>query len=222
MNKFTLIKSSPKEKRPSKQDLFREAFTRKLESLGPETTITDDMSLILLGVKAFSGRDDIKDPDYLNDKFMMMNYIQIYMGHLTPRQFLNTFPVRKTYDGKRYECKDYFSTMEMVSSLNMDKPIGDGIEDFLWDYMNSDTQIFTVTLMSLASDLMRASGKPGMLEQMSAEFGIPLYYGDKNGKNLTGPITVKRHGGEYCFDDSEAKILKRSLPKYLQPVPTIK
>ena len=216
-----LIQSNSKQRKPSKTELFRRAFERKVNSLDAKTsTVSEIMSLVLLGVKAYSRKDpdNRNNYDYLLAKFNLMNLIQQDMANLTPRQFMNIFPARKVYDGARYECKDYFSTMEMVNSLNQDEPIGDKIEDFLWDYMNLDTQMFTVEMLSLTSDIMRAEGKPGIFEQWSADFGIPLYYSDKEDKHLTGPIQVKKVGHEYYYDDSEAKTVKKARPKYLKPV----
>ena len=218
---LNLIQCTPK---PSKGEIWQRAYERKLVSiLNDENrpSITDTMSIVFMGVKVYSlNRDNIKDLDYLIGKFKCMEDIKYLMSCLTPKQFVDTFPIRKTYDGDRYEHKDYFFTKKMVDSLNQDAQIGAGIEDFLWDYMNYDTQIFSVTLFGLMSDIMRAKGEPGMMERMSADLGIPLYYEDKKGKGITGPIQVKKVDDCYCYDDSKAKTvpLKQARPDYLRPV----
>jgi hypothetical protein len=58
------------------------------------------------------------------------------MSQLTPREFMNIFPIDKTYDGERFECKDYFYTIKIVRALDQDAPIGDKLDDLLWEYMN--------------------------------------------------------------------------------------
>lgn len=210
--------------RPMKKELFKKAFDRKIESLvngEEELTITDLMSVVFLGVKAFSiNKSDIKDSDNLMSEFKCMDYTRNLMAQLTPKQFVNTFPIRKTYDGERYECKDYFYTVAMVNALDPYLPIGDKIDDFLWDYMNRDTQLFCVAQLSLMSEIMRSQGKPGILDQWSAEKGLPLYYADNSGKTITGPITIEKVDDEYYYDESAAQVnkFKKPRPKHLKVI----
>lgn len=217
-----LIQCKPKTPKTSKSELYRNAYYRKVSLISESCKSLDTttlMSIVLLGVKAFSifgDKEKPKDLDGLELEFQEMDIVKAFMSHLTPKQFMNTFPIRKEYDGDRYECKDYFYTKSKVDELNQDEPIGDKLDDLLWDYMNHDLQIFSVTMFGLMSDIMRAKGEPSMMERMSADFGIPLYYSDKEDKHITGPIQVKKVGNEYCYDDSEAKTVKRAIPKYIQ------
>ena len=43
-------------------------------------------------------------------RFKMIDGIFAILGCLTLKNFVTTFPVDKTYDGGKWQCKDYFST----------------------------------------------------------------------------------------------------------------
>lgn len=91
---------------------------------------------------------------------------------LTPEEFVITFPPEKIYDGEKYGWKDYYTTMEAVRALPEGEPIGDHIEDLLWDYMNWSIRKFQVGLISTVDDLRIAQGKMGLLEEF---FGAHTY-----------------------------------------------
>lgn len=215
-----VIKSTPK------SELYHKAYIRKLEELseevnsGKELDITKLMSLVFLGTKAIisSVEKRPKDLNVLIDELKHVEAMKLLMAQLTPKEFMNVFPIDKTYDGEKCDCKDYFYTMEMIRSLDQDVPIGDKLDDFLWDYMNVNTRHFQVEVMGLTSDIARTKGELSLMERISSEFGMPLYYSDKKKNEITGPITIKKAGGEYYFDDSKAKTkpIKKSIPDYLK------
>lgn len=93
---------------------------------------------------------------------------------LTPREFLNTFPPDKQYDGERYGTKDYFTTMEAVSGYPQDAPIGKEIMSFLIDYMNMRIRLFTVEGMCLTGDMYRLQTGCNMVEDIFEEMGTPV------------------------------------------------
>ncbi|KAF5059809.1 hypothetical protein DSECCO2_332290 [anaerobic digester metagenome] len=78
------------------------------------------------------------------------NYI---IGKLTPAEFMTIFPITKTYDGERWESKDYFYTMQMVQDHGLDTPIGneEAVFSFLWDYVNRDIRLYMVRCMNIIS-----------------------------------------------------------------------
>ena len=201
----------------TKSELYHKAFVHKLESAlrsNKELNTTDVMSISFLGVKVYS-RFDKKGmglEDLMID-FENMEIIKGFMALLTPRQFMNTFPITKVYDGDKYETKDYPYTMNMIKEMGIDKPIEDRMDKFLWDYLNRDISMFLVNLMSITRDIMRANGQQGLLKHMSAEFGIPIYLSDDRQKTITGPILVEKEDGEYYHNDSEAQTVPFKKPK---------
>lgn len=217
-----LIKCTPR------SELYRKAFERKVQALTEtikrgEVTVQDYMPIIFLGVKSYvTSRMDkeAKSLDSLMARHYAMEVLKRAMALLTPRQFMYIFPVTKDYKGAKYECKDYFYTMDMIKKMEMDAPIGDRINDFLWDYQNRDIRLFLTKIMGVTSDILRAQGEPGLMEHMSAEFGIPFYVLDGKNKQITGPVRVEKMDDEYYYNESEAQSVpyKKRLPDYLKVV----
>jgi len=217
---FKLIHCTPR------SELYHRAYLRKLNSLmeSDESYAGSElMSVVFLGVKAVitsRGTDDPKNIQALNYKFQELELIKALMAFMTPRQFLTTFPVIKEYDGARYQLKDYFSTLEMVRTMDLDEPIGEEIDDFLWDYRNRDTELFQLEVFGVISDLARAKGIPTPMEKFAAKNSIPLYFEDKKNKELIGPILIKQVDDGYYYEDSKAQTVqfKKSLPDYIRVV----
>lgn len=95
---------------------------------------------------------------------------------LTPREFMQMFPIEKEYDGNKYQTKDYFSTMEEINKLDIDQPIGEEkIMSFLWDYHNREIREFEVYKMCAMSDLRRMQGEKGIAEEFCEQNNISTY-----------------------------------------------
>lgn len=208
-----------------RSELYYNAYWRKLDKMIVENKVpegTELMSLVFMGVKSYLTNRETqpKTLETLEARFSGMELLKSFMTMLTPDQFINTFPIRKEYDGDKYESKDYFFTIDMVRKLEPSKPIGSKIDDFLWDYMNFDISIFQVELFSVVDDIARAQGMPSALERMSADLGMPIYYSDSKRKYMTGPIQVKKIGNEYSYDEKNAKTvkIKKPIPHYLKVV----
>lgn len=109
-------------------------------------------------------------PDELKDVVRITVFD--YLMKVTPRMLLTVFPPTKSYDGIRYECKDYFTTMAAVQEFGLDKPLGDQVFNFLWDYSEPHIKVMLVRLMSLASDWRRQRGEKGLMEEFFDMEGI--------------------------------------------------
>lgn len=128
------------------------------------------------------------------ETFDLIDAIFMIMGYLTPKNFVNTFPITKEYDGEKWQSKDYFYTMDALAKMDWNKPIGrDKISDLLWDYQNDDLREVYVEYMCVVSALYRAQTDKGIAEQFCDDMGIPTYSFDKkNGtlkNNKTGQVT---------------------------------
>lgn len=126
-------------------------------------------------------------------RFQLIDNIFGVLGCLTLRNFVNTFPVEKDYSGAKWECKDYFSTMEVLSNMDWDKPIGrDGLSELLWDYDNADLRHVYVEFTTAMSAIYRAQTGKGIAETWLDGLGIPTYTEDKKTgimkNNQTGDI----------------------------------
>lgn len=126
--------------------------------------------------------------------FQTINYIFDILGRLTVRSFVRTFPITKKYDGDKWECKDYFYTMDILSKMDWDKPIErEGILAILWDYQNNDLIEMYLEYMSAASAIYRSQTGKDIAEQWCEDNGIPTYTINSDSgvirDNQTGEIT---------------------------------
>ena len=63
---------------------------------------------------------------------------RIFVSKLTYREFMEIYPVNKRYDGDKWETRDYYSTMEFLSDIDLDSQIGGEkqVMDLFWEYDN--------------------------------------------------------------------------------------
>ena len=125
--------------------------------------------------------------------FQLIDAIFTVCGYLTLRNFVITFPIDKTYDGAKWDCKDYFYTMDVLKDMDWDKPIGrDELSELLWDYMNEDLRHAYVEFTTAMSAIYRAQTGKGIAEQFFEERGVPTYSIDRETgimkNNQTGDI----------------------------------
>lgn len=126
-------------------------------------------------------------------RFTVIDSIFTILGCLTLKNFVTTFPIDKTYDGAKWECKDYFSTMEVLSKMDWDKPIGrNELSELLWDYDNEDLRNAYVEFTTAMSAIYRAQTGKGIMERFCEDHGIPTYSVDRETgimkNNQTGDI----------------------------------
>ncbi|WPX08239.1 hypothetical protein [Anaerocellum danielii] len=127
---------------------------------------------------------------------------------MTPNQFVNVFPIKKFYKGHKYGIKDYNTTKAMLSKVDMDKPIGDKVIEFLWEYVNDDIEEFLVKYMILTSCIRRFEGKTTLAEEMAKDLGIKTY-----------KLCQDSQGKKFLFDVQTGKTLRvRERPKHLKVI----
>lgn len=126
-------------------------------------------------------------------RFKVIDDIFIILGCLTLRNFITTFPIDKTYDGNKWQCKDYFSTMEALKDMEWDKPIGrDELSELLWDYDNEELRHVYVEFTTAMSAIYRAQTGKEIMEQWCEDRGIDTYTMDRETgvmrNNQTGDV----------------------------------
>lgn len=168
--------------------------------------------MIFLFMKYLSAYTDFNGMEYGDLQDLLSDYFAVTdaMSFLTPKQFMRLFPVEKTYDGKRWQMKDYFTCMEAVGRYAPNKPIGaDKIQEFLMDYWNPNITRFEVGKMLCASAVRRSAGGKGIMEEFAEDQGIPTYtfYKDEN-------IMVNNSTGEL----SKVRKAKKRRPRWLKVV----
>lgn len=166
----------------------------------------DLMKIALTGVKYVNSLHEIRreneriGTDYvqsLNESQVTFNLIDtlfMVMGHIKLKNLVTTFPITKEYDGEKWQSKDYFYTMDVLSKMDWDKPLGrDKMSDLLWDYQNTDLRNVYIEYMCATSALYRAQTGKGIAEEWADDMGIPTYSVDNEEgfirDNQTGKIS---------------------------------
>jgi hypothetical protein len=192
----------------NKHEIYMRAYLESLTKILQEESGTLEYvkRTVFYGVKAIitRPRSEYITREEVEQRFKMINIIQDCMGLLTPREFMNIFPVTKEYDGHKWEIKDYFYTMNYINTLDSNVPIGTGdkILDFLWKYYNRDILMFCVESMICASDLRKLEGYPSLLEEWATENGIKTYSMHTDSK-----------GNQFLLDRETGTTTKVSKPR---------
>lgn len=88
---------------------------------------------------------------------------------------------------------DYFYTVDVLSKMDWDKPIGrDNVFSLMWDYCNEDLERILMEYMCLISDLHKKKTGKGFAEVFSEMYDVPSYSINKDAgliqDNQTGEI----------------------------------
>lgn len=139
------------------------------------------------------GTDYVQTLEEAQATFQLIDAIFTVCGYLTLRNFITTFPVDKYYKGAKWEEKDYFYTIDVLSKMDWDKPISrDKLSELLWDYENEELRHAYIEFTTSASAIFRAQTGKGIAETWCDNMGIPTYTEDKGTgimkNNRTGDI----------------------------------
>lgn len=165
---------------------YIKAFTKK------NYNTSNKKALLLYLTRAINNGYNKDNPKL---RFQHIRMAELLISNMHIKDFVNTFPIDKIYDGKRYECKDYFTTMELVNKIG-DNIIGDNVDDVLWDYQNKDIRMLGVNRLMCVDDLMALEGKKSLISQFFEDKGIDSYAKrvDGNGKEyMVNNRTGKTH-----------------------------
>ena len=190
----------------NKEQLYIDAYDRVLQKWKSSGGNIKDVikKLVFYGVKWAGAIDQTKPKtiDKRKQDFAFYNMTYDLIKTLTPKEFMNIFPIEKKYDGKRYQCKDYFYTMDYLKTLDLDMVIGEEIDSFLWEYQNWDVADFVIEMMSIVSDLRRFEGKKSLMEEWADKNDIETFTKCKDAK-----------GKEYLLSNKTGKTVKISKPR---------
>ena len=193
MRKFELIQGGYKAPRKSQltASKYLEAQLRLLQQLQNDGiyTISDIMNkhgelkkLIFLSIKSrIKSKEEIS---LENAEQLYSEYSSIFslIGMVTIHELMQMFPISKTYDGDKYEVKDYFYTMDILKNKKLNEPIGDNAFEFLMEYENDDIRLLCVNFMMILGKLRILQGGRDPLEEFFSEQGVPSYrYYEKEG-----------------------------------------
>ena len=202
-----------KKAKPDYVSLYADAIVRTLERLkaAPEDK-QENLRAIFYGVKLIGVTDNRNlSAEGAYSRFWLIESIKASIGKLTPQELMQMFPVRKVYDGERWEVNDYFFTMDVLRQHGLDKPLGGDVDDILWDYMNRDIGQFVIASLGAIDELRRHSGEQCLMKEFAEQKGmkLPMYIMTTDGK-----------GRRWLTNDEtgERQRVKVKRPKYLRPV----
>ena len=135
-----------------------------------------------------------RDPETASENYSVAQAAMKLLADVTPRMLLQVFPVTKTYDGDKWQSKDYFFTMRALEEYGLDKPLGENVFHVLWDYMNPHVSDFMVWHMEALSDVRVAQGGKDPLVEWMEEQGVPSY--SKGVDSLGREVMVNNMTGE--------------------------
>jgi hypothetical protein len=193
----------------TKYDLYDKAYNNVLEAYNNNSS--QDVKplikkLIVYGVKMVNSKSkhEAITEEQAEYDFNFVELIKTCMASLTPNEFVNIFPIEKTFDGHKYETKDYFYTRDYIAGLDQVKPIGEEILNLLWEYTNREVRMFNVRSLGYISNLRQFQGEPSLMEEWADTIGIKTY------TKLTDD-----KGKEFMFDKETGKTtkIKKSKPK---------
>lgn len=201
---FKVITTQPK------SDLYLTAFAKTIGNVSDTDTHKRMKQAVIYGTKYFSALHFEPDRkltyEQLQLKFQMVDVVKKMMSKLKVSEFINLFPIKKEYNGDKFGWKDYFFTVDKLKEYNQDKPIGEQVDDLLWDYTNDDICAFMVQTLCTASKLRKFQGEMGIAEQWAIENGIST-------------VTVNEKAG-YVMDNTshKTKPYRKPVPEYLSVV----
>lgn len=154
---------------------------------------------------------EFEDIESIETRLTAFEVLFAFIGDLTPAELITIFPVDKIYNGDKFQCKNYFFTMNELKKIGMNKKIGsDNVLDLLWDYQNPDLRKLLVKYMGVMSDIRRVQTGIGIMEEWAEDNDIETL------QLHTDPVTHK----QYVQSSRSGKItsLKKRKPCHLKVV----
>lgn len=190
-NEITIIKGNSGKVKVDKAAIYWKAYKNavyKLSEFGVDGLLPQNRDylkrVIYYGVKYINICDRNEHrakkreiiPEECQNRFGTIDTIRLFMSVLTPTELLNMYPLPKKYDGEKWQEKDYFSAMEVIRPLDMQKPMGEKVlENVLWASMNDDLFDFQMARFDIVNDLRRVRGQKGMMEIFMEDLGVSSY-----------------------------------------------
>ncbi len=225
---FAVIKGTPKAPRFTNAELLRKYFKMAKKAIDevckdaadnniPNRWALKQFAYCQARFISLSSIEYKNEPHTLEDYQFMFDTISIFKGILsllTPNELLQTFPVTKRYDGAKYQCKDYFSTMDNLKGLDMDKPFKEqGIDmlEILFNYQNRWLDDIVVHSMLVIDKIRIANGEDDLITG----------FFKSQGKEPPETIRVYNDtkGKSYAVDSNGKSMpLHKTKPKWLKVV----
>lgn len=140
--------------------------------------------------------------------------LETLMSLMTPEEIIRTFPITKTYDGNRWQCADYFSSLNLFADISMNLSLfiqGKQPFDILFGYQNPHICMFFTGMMGTVDKVRMANGEDDMLTAFFKEQGI------KPPHKMT--MHKDADGKQYMMnEDGKTFKVHKPKPRYLKVV----
>jgi hypothetical protein len=151
--------------------------------------------------------ENLKNYDDTELQFQLISHIKSLIGYLTPGEFMQLFPIKKDFDGHKWETKDYFYTRDYIEKLDPNIPI-DEQEDplmFIWEYVNDDIEKLNIISMVTLSKLRQYMGEPSIGEEWANMNGIETHTMHQDNK-----------GNKFIIKDGKTLKMNKPRPRHLK------
>ena len=149
------------------------------------------MKVALSGVKYINCAINIDDVNHKLDKtyqtpfevkqniFNQIDILFDIIGRIKLKNLIKIFPIDKIYDGAKWECKDYFFTMDVLREKGLDNAVGrDKVFDLMWDYENRELRRLSVSYMSCMSAMYQQQTGMSFADKFCEDNNIGSYQMD--------------------------------------------
>jgi hypothetical protein len=223
MRNFSVVQGN-KEKTVSKEiarvERKEELWLKTLMNLMENAKSKDDLArLVCAGVRCFSIRDHGKsvgkfflkghheenDPYAVTEvAFRVHQLVTDTFASFSPAKIVQLFPQKKVYDGDKYECKDWYTSVEAVKEFGGDRSFAGDTKKasiFLTRLNDILTAQFVISGWLLVDDLRKMEGKLSMLDEFFSNEHLPKYR------------IVEGNNGKIFVDENGKKVGKVEAPK---------
>ncbi len=195
----------------NKSDLYLKAIEITSDQFDIKNATNQDIlkKLIFYGVKYTSERMLEKSSSYeeVSNRLDMIMLIDKLIKGITFNEFINMFPITKQYDGKKYECKDYFSTIQYLNTVDLCSKIEDNVDNLLINYYNSDIARYQISKIMLIDELRWHEGKCSLLEEWVDTVNLDVNICKKKTDLETGrEYMIDRNGRTFGIEKPKSKI----------------
>ena len=193
-----------KELKVKKRDLYIKNFAKKIVS----DSYSDLLSAIFCGVKYINNYELNPKMTYKEYRFLFdfICMLKQNMRYIIVDDLITLFPIIKQYDGKKFECKDYYSTLEYLETIDREWYLEEGLDDFLWHYYNQDLMNLSIKELLILDRLRKFDGQKGLMEEWTDMLGVDTY------------IINEKEGYIYNKRTQKTEPFKKAVPRYLKLV----
>lgn len=169
----------------------------------------DITKVIHAGVRWFAMRERWGNGDPAVEYLLYNKLLDAIAEYFSPKWIAREFPAEKEYTGHKWQCKDYFSCMEVLRAASPFNGDSRKVLRFMWEWYNCTVNQFTIAGITIIDELRAMQGECSCMAAFARENGIATYH-----------TTKTRDGKEILLDDGGRIVgrVRKPIPRYLKKV----